>query len=346
MKIGIVGCGAIAKNRQAPEFFANPDCEIGGFYDVDPARSAALAAQYGGEAFASLGAMLADAGIDSVSICSANRFHCEQTLAALAAGKNVLCEKPMAMTEEEGEKMAAAAKASGKKLMVAQSQRYDPAHMRAKEILESGALGRVVSFRTEFGHSGPEAWAGYKEGKLFWYFDPAGAGYGALGDIGVHKADLVRWLTGEEVAEVSAFTATTDKKACGRPIPVEDNAAVCLRMANGIVGTMQLSWTQYGRDANSTVICCEKGQVRLYCRPDEAMEVIHADGRCEVFPIKEIWDSYGRHNSGIIDAFVACVVHDTPVPVTAEDGLAAVRVIEACKRSSRENRAVRLKGVK
>ena len=342
MKIGIVGFGAITLHRQAPEFADNENCVIGGFYDVNSDRSKEMVEKYGGRAFASLEEMLADKSIDSVSICSANSFHCEQTVAALKAGKNVLCEKPMALTSDEGERMVAVARASGKKLMIAQSQRYDPAHMLAKEILSSGKLGKVLSFRTEFGHSGPEAWAGYKEGKLFWYFDTKSAGYGALGDVGVHKADLIRFLVGSDVSEVSAFVSTVDKKDGNKPIPVEDNAAVCMRMKSGVVGTMRLSWTQYGKDANSTVICCEKGQIRMYCRSDEAMEVIYSDGTCEEYPIKDIWDRYNRHNSGIIDAFIDCVVNDLPVPITAEDGLAALKIIEACKKSSESGKAVKL----
>ena len=106
--IGIIGCGKIAQVRHLPEYEQNPGARIAGLYDLNQERAQALAAQYGAKAYESYEALLADPAIDAVSICAANTAHAELTIAALRAGKHVLCEKPMATTLADCEAMAAA----------------------------------------------------------------------------------------------------------------------------------------------------------------------------------------------------------------------------------------------
>ena len=126
--IGIIGCGKIAQVRHIPEYNDNPDAKLVAFYDLNTARAEALAEQYGGRAYESVEALLADPNVDAVSVCSANASHAEITVAALEAGKHVLCEKPMATTLADCERMVSAAKKSGKRLMIDQNQRLAGAH--------------------------------------------------------------------------------------------------------------------------------------------------------------------------------------------------------------------------
>ena len=121
IKIGIIGCGKIAQVRHIPEYRQNPDCEIVGYYDLNLARAQALASEFGGKAYVTLEEMLRDKDIDAVSVCVANISHAEDTIAALDAGKHVLCEKPMATTLDDCEKMVMAARRSGRKLMIDQA---------------------------------------------------------------------------------------------------------------------------------------------------------------------------------------------------------------------------------
>ena len=111
--IGIIGCGKIAQVRHIPEYAAHPQARLAGYYDLNQERAQALAAQWGGQAYPTWEALLADPAIDAVSICAANTAHAELTIAALRAGKHVLCEKPMATTLADCEAMAAAARESG-----------------------------------------------------------------------------------------------------------------------------------------------------------------------------------------------------------------------------------------
>ena len=184
IKVGIIGCGKIAQVRHIPEYAANPNAEVYGFYDINQARAEALAAKYGGKAFASYEELLADPEIEAVSVCAANHAHAEISIAALKAGKHVLCEKPMAVTLEECEAMVAAARESGKYLMIGQNQRLAKAHAKAKELIEQGAIGKVLTFRTIFGHGGPETWS-IDPGSNVWFFDKTKAAMGAMADLGI-----------------------------------------------------------------------------------------------------------------------------------------------------------------
>src|SRR5699024_6641194 len=110
---------------------------------------------------------------------------------ALDAGCHVLCEKPMATSSAEAQAMIDAAEKSGRKLMIGHNQRFVASHRKARALIAAGEIGRIYSFRTTFGHGGPEGWSA--DGKNSWFFDKKRAFIGAMGDLGVHKADLVHY---------------------------------------------------------------------------------------------------------------------------------------------------------
>ena len=114
MNIGIIGCGKIAQTRHIPEYFANENATLIGYYDFVYERAEDMARQYGGRAFHTVEELLACPEIDAVSVCTANNAHAEVTIAALRAGKHVLCEKPMATSMKECEAMVSEAKKVGK----------------------------------------------------------------------------------------------------------------------------------------------------------------------------------------------------------------------------------------
>src|SRR5947209_19432930 len=103
--------------------------------------------------------MLQDAKVDAVVVAGPNSLHAQQSIDALNAGKHVLCEKPMATTREDARAMLDAAKKNRKFLMIGLNQRLMPPHVKAKKILNSGSLGKVLAFRTAFKHPGPEGWS-------------------------------------------------------------------------------------------------------------------------------------------------------------------------------------------
>ena len=205
IRVGIIGCGKIAQVRHLPEYAANPNAEIVAFYDKNMERAQEMAAQYGGKVYNSFYELVDDPNVDAVSICVENRSHAEICTAALYAGKHVLVEKPMAVTLAECESMVAAAERNGRHLMVGHNMRFDPVHRKAKQMLDSGIIGDVITFRTILGNSGPEGWS--LEGT--WFFDKNKAAMGALSDMGIHKVDLIQYLLGQKVIETTAKVAAS-----------------------------------------------------------------------------------------------------------------------------------------
>ena len=250
VKIGVIGCGKIAQTRHLPEYATNPHAKLVGYYDKIRERSVQMAELYGGKVYETYYDMINDPEIDAVSICVENRNHAEITNAALYAGKHVLVEKPMAVTLAECESMVAAAEFNGKHLMVGHNMRFDPVHRRAKELLQAGVIGDIITFRTTIGNAGPEGWSPDRDA---WFFDKDKAAMGALSDLGIHKLDLMQYLTGQTVIETTAKVMTLNKHDDhGNFIGVDDNALCILRMNGGAVGTLAASWTVYGKECNST----------------------------------------------------------------------------------------------
>ena len=144
MKVGIIGCGSIARQRHAHEYGLNGNTTIAGFYDFVEQRAADMVSTFGGKVYRTVDELLADPEIDLVSVCVANAYHAEITIKALEAGKNVLCEKPMAVTYEQCLKMVETAEKCGKRLFIGHNQRLTPAHRKAKELIASGKMGKVL----------------------------------------------------------------------------------------------------------------------------------------------------------------------------------------------------------
>src|SRR5512133_2884406 len=307
IKIGVIGCGKIAQFRHIPEYAANPNVELVGFYDINQKRAADLAKKFGGQAYQSLEELLA-ADIDAVSVCTPNYVHAEQTIAALKAGKHVLCEKPMAGSMQECEAMLKAAREAGRFLRIGHNQRLAKAHMKAKELIESGLIGDIVTFRTTFFHGGPETWS-IDPGPNTWFFDKCRAVMGVMADLGIHKTDLIHYLTGQTVVETTAHLSTIDKKyADGRLIDVDDNAICIYRLSGGAVGTMAISWTSYGAEDNSTVLYGTRGIMRLYDDPTYSLKVTTRERENVLYQLDGIQTNEKQTRSGVIDTFVNCIL--------------------------------------
>lgn len=334
--MALIGCGSIAKHRHGPEAAAHPQVKLVAVCDPVLARAEALAAEFGGKAVTDWQAVVKLPEVDAVIVATPNYLHAPVTIAALQAGKHVLCEKPMATSIVEANAMIAAAKASGKTLMIAHNQRLAPLHIRAKQILKSGILGRVITFRTSFAHPGPEGWS--IEGVGGWFFQKDKAFVGAMGDLGVHKADLIRWLLDDEVVEVTAFVeAIAAKKASN----VDDNAICLLRMSSGAIGSLTAGWSHNPGCDNSTELYCEKGILRIDTDPVYNVIVELADGERQMIQTKAMQtnDEGGQSDSGIMSTFVESIAKGK-CPIPGEEGAKSLAVIIACLESAEKKRFV------
>ena len=343
VRIGVIGCGKIAQVRHIPEYEANPDARVVALFDANAERARELAAAHGCRACATLEELLAADDVDAVSVCTSNATHAQTAIAALRAGKDVLCEKPMAVTIEECEAMVAAARETGRTLMIDQNQRLARAHVRAKELLDAGRIGRVLTFRTTFGHGGPETWS-VDPGTGSWFFDPKRAAMGAMADLGVHKTDLVQWLIGQTVVSATAKVTTLDKRDPeGNLVGVDDNALVIYEMSGGAVGTMTASWTYYGPEDNSTVLYGTEGVMRVYDDPAHSIVIDRRNGERELYDVEAIQTNDNQTASGVIDAFVGGLVSGEGPLISGESVLPAMRAVFASIESSRTGRTVPVK---
>ncbi|KKI84794.1 Gfo/Idh/MocA family protein [Shouchella clausii] len=342
LKVAVVGCGSIAIHRHVPEYAANPNVELVAFCDLNIEVAQKLADQYGvKQVYDSHEAMLKEAKMDAVSVCTQNVDHAQVSIDAANAGCHVLCEKPMATSIEEAQQMIDAAKANNVKLMIGHNQRLMPPHVKAKEILQSGKIGKPLTFKTTFGHGGPDSWS--IQGKDTWFFQKDKAFVGAMGDLGVHKIDLMRWLFDEEVAEVAAFVETLDKDA-----DVDDNATTLLRMENGAIGTMAASWTYYKGEDNTTSIYGEKGVLEIHDDPNVQVVVKLADGTIERYSVGAIAtnEAGGQVASGVIDEFVDAIANDRMPSITGESAMESLRTVLAALESTKSKTFVSVATIK
>jgi predicted dehydrogenase len=336
IRVAVIGCGSIAKHRHIPEYAANPNVELAAFVDPVIERAEAYAGQYGAKAFADYEAMLSEVKPDAVSVCTPNALHAPVSVAAANAGAHVLVEKPMAVSEAEAQAMIEAARSNGVYLMVGHNQRFMPPHVKAKEVLKSGVLGKVITFRTSFGHPGPEGWS--VDGKESWFFRKPDAAMGAMGDLGVHKSDLIRWLLDDEVSEVASFIGTLHKTETD----VDDNAVCLLRMKSGAFGSLVASWTYYKGGDNSTVLWCENGVMRIGETSGDKVVVELRNGNVDTYQVGAIATNEKQTFSGVIDAFVASIVTQTPPSISGEEGSKSLKVILAAFESQETGKIVKL----
>lgn len=341
LRVGIIGCGKIAQVRHLPEYSANPDARVTALFDLNTPRAEALATQYGARAYPTYPALLDDPALDAVSVCTANDSHAQIACAALAAGKHVLCEKPMATTLPDCERMVALARQQGKVLMIGQNQRLAGAHVQAKALLDGGAIGKPLTFRTSFRHGGPETWS-IDPGAGTWFFDRTRAVMGAMADLGVHKTDLIQYLLSQTVVETKATLCTLDKRLSdGSLIGVDDNALCIYTLSDGAVGTMTASWTDYGAEDNATVIWGTEGVLRIYDDPAHALSLTRKGGITEHFAVAEIQTNESQTRSGVIDLFVDAVCGRAE-GITGESVLTAMRAVFGSIESSQTGQAVRV----
>src|SRR5699024_10192884 len=187
----------------------------------------------------------------------------------------------------------------------------------------SGSIGKIYSFRTAFGHGGPEGWS--IDGRDSWFFNKEKAFIGAMGDLGVHKTDLIRYLLGEDIVEVAGLVESSAKEGTD----IHDNATCILKSDTGMIGTLSASWTYMTEQDNSTVIYAEKAILRLEDDPDYGLIVQYTNREVVNYKLDAIQtnEEGGHTTSHVIDHFVDAIVNNTEVPVAGEEGMKSLDVV-------------------
>ena len=273
LSVGMVGyafMGAAHSQawRNAPRFFDLPlRIQMSAVAGRDEAKVAAAATQLGWDSTeTSWQALVTRDDIDLIDVCTPGDTHAEIAIAALEAGKHVLCEKPLANTVEEAEAMVAAAekaRAAGVRSMVGFTYRRVPAIGLARRLVADGRIGTIHHVRAQY----LQDWIVDPEAPLSWRLDKEKAGSGALGDIGAHIVDLTQFITGDTIDTVTgrletfvkerplpaehhtglSGTAGTDPAADRGPVTVDDAAAFLARFRGGALGVFEATRFANGR---------------------------------------------------------------------------------------------------
>lgn len=329
------------------------------------AGAEAAARRYGFEtAYADWRETLADPAIQLVDNCGPNNIHAEVSIAALDAGKHVLCEKPMGRNEAESRQMLEAARRASGKHMVAFNYRFVPAVRKARMLMEQGALGEIFHFRARY----CQDWLADPEFPRVWRLRKALSGSGVLGDLGSHIVDLARFLVGEPTvvnARLKTFVSERplpENPAEHGPVDVDDAFVALVEFDNGAIGTLEATRFAVGhRNANIFEINGSKGSLRfnlerlneleVHLRPDPSNPQPGFRGELITEPedpFIEWWWPVG-HIIGWEHTFVHeihhlldAVVNDTdvaPYGATFEDGWRCDVILEAITRSAADGGA-------
>jgi len=252
IRFAIIGCGRIA--RRHAEHIRNLGM-LAAVCDVDPARAADFGETFGARVYLDVEEMLRnEASIDVVSVCSPNGLHARHAIAALRAGRHVLCEKPMALSVQDCRAMIFEAERANRRLFIVKQNRFNPPVAAVKNLVEEGRLGRIYSIqlncfwnRNEAYYS--DSWRGTRAldgGTLYTQFS--------------HFIDLLYWLVGD-VRDVHAFAANYHHRGS---IEFEDTGVVALRFYNDTIGTIHFTVNSFARNMEgSLTLIGEKGTVKI-----------------------------------------------------------------------------------
>jgi predicted dehydrogenase len=339
VRVGVIGCGAIAEHLHIPDLIHAPETEVVALCDIRRAAAERLATALAPEAaiYTDHAALLRDPKVEAVVIGLPNALHAPVAIAAAKAGKHVLVEKPMATSLAECKAMIAAAKKAGVHLLVNQCQRLARHHLKAKEVIDSGLIGKILSVSATFGHSGPDNWS--PDGK--WFFQKKLARFGAMADLGVHKADIIRFLTGKEVVEVAGFYGTLDKKRTD----VDDNFVSAIKFSDGTLGTLSASWTAYGKGVDYIYIHGTNGTLRVNVYPDQLVvaDVVKPEAHI-VFDLPPPRSDYpGSWELGVGSAFGRAILGLEPPFCSGEEGMRSLALILAAEQAADTGKAAKVK---
>ena len=269
---GLVGCGDIARKRVAPALRDLDNCELVSVSRADASRAEAFAKEFGARAWhADWRELFKDPLVEAVYVSTPVHLHAEQAVAAAEAGKHVLCEKPMALTVAECERMNAAAEANGVLLGVAYYRRFYPAVERVGQILESGEIGvPVVAQVNAFERFDPAP-----DNPRRWLLDKGHSGGGPMFDFGCHRIEVLLNLFGD----VSAVRALVGNVLFERD--VEDTACALLQFDRGTQGVVSVTHAArepqdtlevFGSEGSIRVDVLNEGRLRVRTKEGERFE--------------------------------------------------------------------------
>lgn len=326
VRFGIAGFGLHAVKRLMPGFAKAKRSRVTALSRRSMAAARDSAAEYKIPlGFDSVAAMAASPEVDAVLVTTPNASHLVDVLAAIDAGKHVLCEKPMAMNADECRQMVEAARRRGVVFGVAHVFRFDESVLRFRELLKSGKIGKAIFARSEF------SFLADPSHPRKWLYDSAIAGAGPIFDIGVHCIDTLRFVLNDEVTRVSASAASDERSG-----DVESAASLTLEFSRGTIGTVLVSYRAAYRTPLELV--GDSGVIRA----EDALNVEHP---IEIQLQREgkVVETTTVSNQSVyalqVDAFADAVEGKSRFPIPGEEGWQNQEVLDAAMRSLRTGKS-------
>ncbi|MGY3750050.1 Gfo/Idh/MocA family protein [Vagococcus acidifermentans] len=355
LKVGIIGCGGIANGKHMPSLAQVDGVEMTAFCDVIVSRAQKAKEEFGtaeAKVYEDYKEMLADADIDIVHVCTPNSSHAEISIAAMTADKHVMCEKPMAKTAEEGRKMVATAKATGKKLTIGYQNRFRKDAVYLHQVCEENGLGDIYLGK---------AHAIRRRAVPTWgvFLDEDAQGGGPLIDIGTHALDLTLWMmdnyqpkfvVGNTYHKLSATENAANAWGPWDPekFTVEDSAFGYIVMENGASVMLEASWALNSLDVGEaqTTLCGTKGGADMKdgLRINGEDHGLLYEKRIELETGGVDFYDGASSTPEILEAqsWIDAVRNDTTPVVTPEQALVVTEILEAIYRSAETGKPVYL----
>ena len=309
INVGVVGVGAMGENH-VRVYHKMDEANLVAVSDVSERALKKIEKKYGAKGFTEYSELLEDPEIEAVSVCVPTTFHHAVVMEAIKHGKHVLVEKPIAFTVSEAEEMIAAAKEAGVSLATGHVERFNPAVQKAKELVDDGVIGDIVSAFAK--RVGP--------------LPPRIKDVGVSIDLAIHDLDIMNYLFEEEVTQVyGSMNCSFDDSE------FEDHAEIMVNFNNESTGIVEVNWlTPYKRrelelTGTAGIISVDyiKQSIEVYGKFAQDIQIKHEE------PLK-----------GELKSFLNAVMKGEEPEITGEDGLKALKMVIAANKSSQEHKPI------
>jgi myo-inositol 2-dehydrogenase/D-chiro-inositol 1-dehydrogenase len=330
LHVGIIGAGRIGKVHAETLAFRLPEVRTLAIADVNREAAQAVAARCGIPTVTGSSAeIFANPAIEAVLICSSTNTHADLIVQAAQAGKHIFCEKPIAHDLGQIDRALAAVEQAGVKLQIGFNRRFDANFARVRQAVVSGEIGapRLMHIVSRDPAPPPVSYIKVSGGMFL--------------DMTIHDFDMARFLIGDEVEEVYTSGAVMVDPEIGKAGDL-DTALIVLRFRNGVIGTIDNSrQAAYGYDQRVEILGSLGSIATANCYPNQAVVSTGTEVRQDL-PLNFFMDRYTESFASEVRAFVQAVREDRPTQVGGIDGLVAVVMGLAARKSYDEHRPVRL----
>jgi len=326
IRIALLGVQHYHANFWTNAIVQSDAAEIAGLWDADTSVAAAFAKAHKIAVAPDLATLLK--GCDAVAICSTTVEHKALITQAAEAGKAILCEKPLGISEADGLEIRTILERTGAVFMQSFPKRFDPVTQAIKDVVDSGDLGQLTMVRVRHGHSHGLN----EEFKTAWFVDPAKSGGGTLLDEGVHAADFLRLVFGEPKTVSAVISSAT------LSLQVEDTALATFSYANGMIAEVATGWCFAGADAsievygtNGSILVSGVDIASRPKREADFMQILRRDKNGGAWESLDLVPHFktGVFHEHVAWAFIDALARGTKMPAGVDDGLRAFAMIDA-----------------